>query len=81
MITNTEIILKIARVKGFTKHQIYKGLNECRAFKYACARNEWSEQMVTRVGKLIGEDLLIYANARCYKNGRNKDLSSLQEEI
>jgi hypothetical protein len=58
------MIVKIIRSKGFTPIQVKKAMGLNVQFYVAIRKNIWTIEILSEVGKIIGEDLTQFVNAK-----------------
>jgi hypothetical protein len=64
MLSNSDLIVKIIRSKGFTPKQVKQAMGNNVQFYVAIRKNIWSTEILADVGRIIGEDLMQFVNAK-----------------
>ena len=63
MVTNSEIIARIIKSKGYKMTEVANLTGEASVFFSAYKKNRWTTRLLKLVGGIIGVDLTMYANS------------------
>lgn len=63
MYSNSDMVCKIIREKGFTLAQVAELMNDCKGLYRSINLNRWTRRTIKKVGDIIGADLSMWVNS------------------